>query len=71
MSHPPRRTRHEQAAAFMAETERPAAVYLAVAEHVDADVTDYDLAPLPRHVVHAEAPAIARSGGWSRSCAPQ
>jgi acetolactate synthase-1/2/3 large subunit len=42
----------------LAETERPAAVYLAVPEHVDADVTDYDLAPLPRNVVRAEAPAM-------------
>lgn len=41
----------------LAETERPAAVYLAVPEHIDSDVTDYDLAPLPRNVVHAEAPA--------------
>jgi acetolactate synthase-1/2/3 large subunit len=41
----------------VAETERPAAVYLAVPEHIDADETDYDLAPLPRNVVRAEAPA--------------
>lgn len=41
----------------IAETERPAAVYLAVPEHIDADVTDYDLKPLPRNVVRAEAPA--------------
>ncbi|BBZ46274.1 acetolactate synthase large subunit [Mycobacterium parmense] len=41
----------------VAETERPAAVYLAVPEHVDADETDYDLTPLPRNVVHADAPA--------------
>ena len=41
----------------LAETERPAAVYLAVPEHIDADATDYDLTPLPRNVVRAEAPA--------------
>jgi acetolactate synthase-1/2/3 large subunit len=41
----------------VAETERPAAVYLAVPEHIDADDTDYDLKPLPRNVVRAEAPA--------------
>jgi acetolactate synthase-1/2/3 large subunit len=41
----------------VAETERPAAVYLAVPEHIDADETDYDLTPLPRNVVRAEAPA--------------
>ena len=41
----------------LAETERPAAVYLAVPEHIDADDTDYDLAPLPRNVVRAEAPS--------------
>jgi acetolactate synthase I/II/III large subunit len=41
----------------LAETERPAAVYLAVPEHIDADNTDYDLAPLPRNVVRAEAPS--------------
>jgi acetolactate synthase-1/2/3 large subunit len=40
-----------------AETERPAAVYLAVPEHIDADDTDYDLKPLPRNVVRAEAPS--------------
>src|SRR5579884_2777402 len=32
----------------VAETERPAAVYLAVPEHIDADDTDYDLTPLDR-----------------------
>jgi len=43
----------------LAEAERPAAVYLAVPEHIDADETDYpDLAPLPRNVVRAEAPAF-------------
>jgi acetolactate synthase-1/2/3 large subunit len=43
----------------VAETERPAAVYLAVPEHIDADVADYpDLTPLPRNVVRAEAPAF-------------
>jgi acetolactate synthase-1/2/3 large subunit len=41
----------------VAETERPAAVYLAVPEHIDADDSDYDLRPLPRNVVRAEAPA--------------
>jgi acetolactate synthase I/II/III large subunit len=42
----------------VAETERPAAVYLAVPEHIDADAGDYsDLMPLPRNVVRAEAPA--------------
>src|SRR6202008_1855351 len=41
----------------IAEAERPAAVYLAVPEHIDADETDYpDLTPLPRNVVRAEAP---------------
>src|SRR3984957_6804301 len=34
----------------LAETERPAAVYLAVPEHIDADEDDYDLGPLPRNV---------------------
>jgi acetolactate synthase I/II/III large subunit len=43
----------------VAETERPAAVYLAVPEHIDADEADYpDLTPLPRNVVRAEAPAF-------------
>ncbi|HEY9305697.1 MAG TPA: acetolactate synthase large subunit [Mycobacterium sp.] len=42
----------------VAETERPAAVYLAVPEHIDADDADYDLTPLPRNVVRAEAPAF-------------
>ena len=41
----------------LAETERPAAVYLAVPEHIDADEADYDLSPLPRNVVRADAPA--------------
>ena len=41
----------------LAETERPAAVYLAVPEHIDADEADYDLGPLPRNVVRADAPA--------------
>ncbi|PJE02979.1 MAG: acetolactate synthase large subunit [Mycobacterium sp.] len=42
----------------VAETERPAAVYLAVPEHLDADAADYpDLRPLPRNVVRADAPA--------------
>jgi acetolactate synthase I/II/III large subunit len=42
----------------VAETERPAAVYLAVPEHIDADAADYELTPLPRNVVHADAPAF-------------
>ncbi|HZC51642.1 MAG TPA: acetolactate synthase large subunit [Mycobacterium sp.] len=42
----------------LAEAERPAAVYLAVPEHIDADDTDYELTPLPRNVVRAEAPAF-------------
>jgi acetolactate synthase I/II/III large subunit len=42
----------------VAETERPAAVYLAVPEDIDADDADYDLTPLPRNVVRAEAPAF-------------
>jgi acetolactate synthase I/II/III large subunit len=42
----------------LAETERPAAVYLAVPEHIDADEADYDLGPLPRNVVRADAPAV-------------
>src|SRR5246127_3875070 len=43
----------------LAETERPAAVYLAVPEHIDADEADYpSLKPLPRNVVRAEAPAF-------------
>ncbi|WAC91259.1 acetolactate synthase large subunit [Mycobacterium sp. Aquia_213] len=40
-----------------AETERPAAVYLAVPEQIDADETDYELTALPRNVVRADAPA--------------
>ncbi|MBO0885358.1 MAG: acetolactate synthase large subunit, partial [Mycobacterium sp.] len=44
----------------VAQTERPAAVYLAVPEHIDADVADYDLTPLPRNVVRAEAPATGQ-----------
>ncbi|MBV9721187.1 MAG: acetolactate synthase large subunit, partial [Mycobacterium sp.] len=43
----------------VAEAERPAAVYLAVPEHIDADEADYpDLTPLPRNVVRADAPAF-------------
>jgi acetolactate synthase-1/2/3 large subunit len=42
----------------LAESERPAAVYLAVPEDIDADDTDYELTPLPRNVVRAEAPAF-------------
>jgi acetolactate synthase-1/2/3 large subunit len=41
----------------LAEAERPAAVYLAVPEHIDADEANYDLTPLPRNVVRADAPA--------------
>jgi acetolactate synthase I/II/III large subunit len=41
----------------VAETERPAAVYLAVPENIDADDGDYDLAPLPRNVVRPDAPS--------------
>ena len=41
----------------LAETERPAAVYLAVPENIDADESSYDLTPLPRNVVRAEAPS--------------
>jgi acetolactate synthase I/II/III large subunit len=44
----------------LAETERPAAVYLAVPEHIDADEADYGLTPLPRNVVRAEAPAAGQ-----------
>jgi acetolactate synthase I/II/III large subunit len=53
----------------VAETERPAGVYLAVPEHIDVDDTDYDLTPLPRNVVRAEAPAarqVARAVGILR-----
>jgi len=39
----------------VAETERPAAVYLAVPEHIDVDDTDYDLKPFPRNVVRPNA----------------
>ena len=41
----------------LAETERPAAVYLAIPENIDADEASYDLNPLPRNVVRAEAPS--------------
>lgn len=41
----------------LAETERPAAVYLAIPENIDADETSYQLTPLPRNVVRAEAPS--------------
>src|SRR5205807_6138013 len=42
----------------VAEAERPAAVYLAVPEHIDADTADYSvLVPLPRNVVRADAPS--------------
>jgi len=42
----------------LSEAERPAAVYLAVPEHIDEDEADYELKPLPRNVVQAEAPAF-------------
>ncbi|MCV7252967.1 acetolactate synthase large subunit [Mycobacterium hackensackense] len=48
----------------LAETERPAAVYLAIPEDIDADEGDYALHPLPRNVVRAESPSpgqIARA----------
>ena len=55
----------------IAETERPAAVYLAVPEHLDADAADYsELGPLPRNVVRADAPAarqVARAVDILRS----
>ncbi|GAB2996550.1 acetolactate synthase large subunit [Mycobacterium bourgelatii] len=54
----------------LAETERPAAVYLAVPEHIDEDDGDYELTPLPRRVVRAEAPAarqVARAVDVLRS----
>lgn len=41
----------------LAEAERPAAVYLAVPENIDADTTEYDLKPLPRNVVRPNAPS--------------
>ncbi|MEZ0049338.1 acetolactate synthase-1/2/3 large subunit [Mycobacterium sp. MAA66] len=41
----------------LAETERPAAVYLAVPENIDADEFEYALGPLPRNVVRPEAPS--------------
>src|SRR6202522_4486860 len=44
----------------LAAPERPAAVYLAVPEHIDADEADYGLTPLPRNVVRAEAPAAGQ-----------
>ncbi|WP_237572788.1 acetolactate synthase large subunit [Mycolicibacterium lacusdiani] len=44
----------------LAETERPAAVYLAIPENIDADESGYDIAPLPRNVVRAEAPSPAQ-----------
>ena len=44
----------------LAETERPAAVYLAIPEHIDLDQTDYQLNPLPRNVVRAEAPSATQ-----------
>jgi acetolactate synthase I/II/III large subunit len=53
-----------------AETERPAAVYLAVPEHIDEDETDYELSPLPRNVVRADAPArgqVARAADILRN----
>ncbi len=51
----------------LAETERPAAVYLAIPEDIDADEGDYALHPLPRNVVRAESPLPpARSRAPSR-----
>lgn len=44
----------------LAETERPAAVYLAIPENIDIDATDYQLNPLPRNVVRAEAPSMTQ-----------
>jgi acetolactate synthase I/II/III large subunit len=42
----------------LAETERPAAVYLAIPEQIDADPADHPgLTPLPRNVVRPEAPS--------------
>jgi acetolactate synthase I/II/III large subunit len=41
----------------LAETERPAAVYLAIPENIDADEAQYALTPLPRNVVRPEAPS--------------
>jgi acetolactate synthase-1/2/3 large subunit len=41
----------------IAEAERPAAVYLAVPEHIDEDTNDYDLKPLRRSVVQPQAPS--------------
>jgi acetolactate synthase-1/2/3 large subunit len=44
----------------LAETERPAAVYLAIPENIDVDQNDYQLNPLPRNVVRAEAPSLTQ-----------
>jgi acetolactate synthase-1/2/3 large subunit len=41
----------------LAETERPAAVYLAIPENIDVDEAQYDLSPLPRNVVRPDAPS--------------
>jgi acetolactate synthase-1/2/3 large subunit len=41
----------------LAEAERPAAVYLAIPENIDADEAQYSLSPLPRNVVRPEAPS--------------
>ena len=46
----------------VAETERPAAVYLAVPEHIDADDADYDLTPVAAQR-RPRRGAGARSGG--------
>jgi acetolactate synthase I/II/III large subunit len=54
----------------LAETERPAAVYLAIPEHIDEDDADYELTPLPRRVVRADAPvrhAVTLPPPWSAS----
>ena len=53
----------------LAETERPAAVYLAVPEHIDADKGDYDLKPLPRNVVRPEAPSPSQVSAGRRGVA--
>lgn len=54
----------------LAETERPGAVYLAVPEDVDAGSAAAELAPLPRNVPRAEAPApgqVARAAELLRA----
>jgi len=54
----------------LAVTERPAAVYLAIPENIDADENSYDLTALPRNVVRAEAPSpsqVARAADLLRT----